>query len=254
MLSAKEQKAFEKLAETLNGKITPKMGEVIEKFLKKQGIDKQVKPFFLECFEELENKIKVWPISTDKVQKVLECIPDNWKTSVITDDLVAQRIPEKDWSKYRDSNWVKQHTKMKEAASSVAIAAGDPSVSIVREKYDTQQGKLVYEITVEADFSDLAKKLAESPDSEDEDLEIENAFSDGTILKELDGPIWDYLRHKYDNLAGSGVEVEVKPNSVKDLTNKTKFVFKVSVSYDPPNIDESELAAKFKEAFRGVAG
>lgn len=246
-LPANEQKAFEKLADTLNTKITPKLGEIISKFLGAQGVDKQVKPFFVTCLEEIGTKGSTWRIPSEKILKILQFIPDNWKDTVVTDDLLLNRIPEKDWNKFRDGGWIKEHSKSEAATA----APEDFKVSIVRERDDVQQGQIAYEITVEADFSDLAKKLEGTPE-EDVEEAIEDAFQDGTLIKELDHPIWDHLRHKYDNLAGSGIEIEEKPRTLKDLTANTKFIFKVVVSYDPPNIDEQELANKFKEAFRGV--
>lgn len=118
MVTAQEKKAFEKILTTLKGLLTPKMGRIIFKYLKSQGINKQVKPFFVECIDELSANPS-WVFPTEKLQNFLDHgMPDSWKKSLITDDLILQRIPENSWHKYRNSDWVKENSKVSSAIHS----------------------------------------------------------------------------------------------------------------------------------------
>jgi hypothetical protein len=97
----------------------------------------------------------------------------------------------------------------------------------------------------------LAEKLKGTPE-EDIDSAIEESFSKADLEKALDHPLWNYLRHKYNGLSGSGIEIEERPSVYKDLNSKTKFVIRLIVDYDPPSLDEKELLAEFQKAFKGV--
>lgn len=114
MFSLAEQKALSKIIEVLNGPIESVRELAIVRFFEKEGIKKQFKLFFRDGLEALgETPSNQWDVPTDRLVWFLEKgLPANWK-DLITDDLLLNRIPKKDWSKFRDSEWVKKNSNEK---------------------------------------------------------------------------------------------------------------------------------------------